>query len=268
MYSNHKSQLKKALPPKNRIIDLEHALKDAFKGHITERPVAYILFDEVSVKELADAFFRFPVLIKSVLASINVASRAIARDLGINVDTYKHNITEENANFIAGYIKPMLPKEVAIPSLLELDRYFWTDKEMRANKGNWEKKINFQLNSLSTESFKKRKFELRGEQFEIDAAHPDTGLPIKVGVDIKRIESPRDIHKRADEIVNKAAKFKDAFPDSYFFAVIYYPFPSEHSNVKSRLESDCINGVYFAGEKESSIVSAIKYLLGQVGLLA
>ena len=69
------------------------------------------------------------------------------------------------------------------------------------------------MNSFSSLSFEKRKFEVDGEPFEIDVASPLVG-EIKIGIDVKRIEARRDIHKRCDEIVNKANKSKSIFPNS------------------------------------------------------
>lgn len=161
----------------------------------------------------------------------------------------------------------MLPKEIAIPSLTELDRYFWTDKELRAYKGRWERKIVNCLNNNAVVSFKKRKFSSQKESFELDAAYPTSGNEINIGIDIKRIESPRDIHKRADEIINKSTKFKLEFPHGHFFVIIYYPFPSQHQNVISRLNSSNIDGIFFANESNSSIVQAVLLLLGKAGKL-
>ena len=104
---------------------------------------------------------------------------------------------------IAGYLKPFLPQELAVPALSELDRFFFVDKEVRARKGRWEQTIVESLNKQSRYTFKKRRFEVGKESFEIDAAAPGTGK-IEVAIDVKRIEARRDIHKRADEIINKA----------------------------------------------------------------
>lgn len=266
-YSNHKEQLEAASPKPERIQKLQEALENAFADCIEIRQVKYILFDEMSAEELANAFFNYPILIKSVLACVNVASRAIARDLQLNVDTYATKISQTKAATLAGYIKPMLPKEIAIPSLTELDRYFWTDKELRANKGRWEKKIINCLNKNAFVSFKKRKFSSQKESFELDAAYPTSGDKINIGIDIKRIESPRDIHKRADEIINKSTKFKLEFIQGQFFVIIYYPFPSQHQNVISRLNDSNIDGIFFANESNSSIEQATLLLLGKVGKL-
>jgi hypothetical protein len=114
--------------------------------------------------------------------------------------------------------------------------------------------------------FRKRKFTCDGEGFEIDAAYPSTGVVIKVGVDIKRIESRRDIHKRADEIINKATKFKKVYPEGKFTALVYYPFPTQHINAQSRLHSAHIDEIFFAGETTSSLEFAVEMLVGKLGL--
>ena len=266
-YSTHREQLGNASPPSSRVEKLQAALENAFEDCIEVRQVAYILFDELSAEELANAFVNYPILIKSVLACINVASRAIARDLQINIDTYANKIDIAKAATLAGYIKPILPKEIAIPALLELDRFFWTDKELRASKGRWEKRILKMLNDNSNFTFKKRQFSVEQERFELDATYPESGENIEIGIDIKRIESPRDIHKRADEIINKANKFKLQFAKGQFFTILYYPFPSQHQNLISRLSNTNINGIFFANESNSSIEQAAKLLLGKAGKL-
>lgn len=83
-------------------------------------------------------------------------------------------------------------------------------------------------------------------------------------MDIKRIEARRDIHKRCDEIVNKATKLKASFPQSKFSAVIYYPFVQEQVNIQNRLESPNIDGVVFASESEGSIENAVQLLLSKL----
>jgi hypothetical protein len=267
-YSNHRDQLKSANPPPERAKELEKAISDSFAAYIQYRNTGYIQFDQVTAEDLAHAFVNHPILVKPILACVNVAGRAIARDLQINVDTYGTSIPPLIAASIAGYIKPMLPRELAIPSLLELDRFFWTDKELRAFKGRWEEKVTAALNHYSTVAFRKRRFEFEREVYEIDSAYPPTGELISVAVDVKRIESPKDIHKRSDEIINKASKYKTIYPKGKFFAMIYYPFPSEHQNVESRLKSELIDGLFFAGETDYSISQAAQLLLGKAGFLS
>lgn len=264
-YSSHAAQIRESLPSKERIEALESCLLKAYGNAIVYQEVPFIQFGEFTAAELADAFSKYPIIIKPTLLCINVAQRAIKRDLGIDFDTYSPRISADNAKLIAGYIKPLLPQSIAIPALLELDRYSWTDKEMRAKTGNWERTVTEAINLVSTKKFRKRKFTYDGEIFEIDAAHPGDG-EIEIAIDVKRIEATRDTHKRADEIINKAMKFKRAHPLGKFFAVVYYPFPAQHINLKSRLKSEHIDEVFFAAETPSSIANTIELLIDLVGM--
>jgi hypothetical protein len=83
-----------------------------------------------------------------------------------------------------------------------------------------------------------------------------------VGVDVKRIGSPRDNHKRLDEIVNKAVKFKKKYPAGKFGAVIYHPFePSSHATIMARMLSTDVDGVAFpSGDSPASVESAVLLL--------
>jgi hypothetical protein len=206
------------------------------------------------------------MIIKPTLCCVNVAQRAISRDLGFDFNTYSTKISPDQAKILAGYIKPFLPPTIAIPALVELDRYFWTDKELRAHKGNWERATTEAINQVSTVVFRKRMFTCDGEEFEIDAAYPAKGELVEIAVDVKKIESPQDIHKRADEIINKATKFKRTYPNGKFMALVYYPFPTQHIKAQSRLQSAHIDGVFFAGETKSSIENAAEMIVGKLGV--
>jgi hypothetical protein len=120
------------------------------------------------------------------------------------------------------------------------------------------------LNKYGKAKFRKRKFRVGIESFELDAASPPTGEPVEIGIDVKRIEARQDIHKRGDEIVNKAAKFKSTYPAAKFGAVVYYPFFQEHLNVQSRLESPNIDCVVFASLSAESIENAVRLLLAKL----
>lgn len=174
-------------------------------------------------------------------------------------------MNEDKAKVIAGYIKPFLPSYMAIPALSQIDRISFIDKEIRKGKGQWEKKILESLNRFGRLQFQKRMFVARGEEFELDAASPQAG-DIKTGVDIKRIEARRDIHKRCDEIVNKAARLKSTFPKVKFGVVVYYPFIEEHINIQNRLSSDNIDCVVFASESRDSVENAVRLLLSTLGV--
>lgn len=247
-----------------RAIEVRARFIRAFTGFVEIREVEVIVFSAMTVLDLSSAIQAEPGILKPLMACCNVAGRAIERDLDIRgVDTYAPRLSDVQAAAIAGYLKPFLPQDLALPALSELDRFFYVDKEIRARKGRWEQTIVESLNMQSRFVFKKRKFAVGDESFEIDAAAPETGR-IEVAIDIKRIEARRDIHKRADEIINKAAKFKKKHPKGLFAAVIYYPFTSEHVNVQSRLESRYINAVCFASQGGEQIGVAIGLLVDRL----
>jgi hypothetical protein len=237
----------------------------AYRKVISYKEVPVITFGDLNAEELAEAFVKFPIIIKPTLACVNVAGRAIKRDLGIDLDTYATRISRDHAQLLAGYIKPLLPAQIAVPALMELDRYSWTDKAMREAKGRWEKEVAAAISAAAGRKFKKRTFVVDGQRFEIDIAFPAAGDSIEVAVDVKRIEAQQDTQKRADEVVNKAAKFRRAYPKGKFFAVIYYPFPAQHINLQSRLADDRITKIFFAGETKSSIQVAAEMLVGTLG---
>lgn len=245
---------------------IENALRRAFCNFIEKREVEIIVFSSMTAFDLAKAIITYPLILKPLLTACNIAARAIERDLSIkNVNTYNPRLNHNQARVIAGYIKPFLPSYLEIPALSQIDRVAFIDKEIRKGKGQWEKKIIKSLNRFSRLRFRKRMFIVEGEQFELDAASPKSG-DIKVGIDIKRIEARRDIHKRCDEIVNKANKLKSTFSSSKFSAVVYYPFIEEHVNIQNRLRSDNIDGVVFASEAEESIENAVRMLISTLGL--
>ncbi len=242
------------------------ALTDAFAPFIERRELDVINFRAMTVMDLAAAIQAHPDVLKSLLACCSIAGRAIERDLDIRgVDTYDPRLDEPKAAAIAGYLKPFLPQEIPVAALGEIDRCAFVDKEIRARKGRCDRMILDCLNSHSRSRFKKRRFEVAGERFELDAAAPETG-PIEIAADIKRIEARRDIHKRADEIINKAAKFKAAFPNGRFAAVVYYPFTAEQVNVQSRLESPHIDTICFASQSAEQVFVAIGLLIDRLAI--
>jgi hypothetical protein len=249
----------------DRQLCIEKALREAFSTHLEKREVDVIIFSGIDVFQLADAISKQPLILKPLLATCNIAARAIERDLSIkNLNTYLPRLTPEKANAVAGYMKPFLPDYLELSSLAQIDRMCFIDKEIRKGKGRWEKKILMGIIHFSGLDYKKRKFISVGEQYELDAAYPISG-DIEIGIDIKRIEARRDIHKRCDEIVNKAYKFKSAFPKAKFGAVIYYPFIQEHINIQNRLRSDNIDNVVFAAESDESINTAVGMLVAGMG---
>ena len=264
-YGSHKEYMDAvAIAANERQEVIQQALRSAFANFIETRLVEVIIFKRIDVFKLAEAIKNFPHILKALSAACNIAARAIERDLNIkNVDTYDPKLSLDQAAAIAGYIKPFLPDYLELPAVLHLDRVSFIDKQIRMSKGQWEKKITEALNANSQIRFKKRKFEVDDESFEIDAAFPVSG-PIRIAIDIKRIEARRDIHKRCDEIVNKAAKLKKSIPGAKFAAMIYYPFVTEQINIQNRLRSENIDAVAFASEAEDSIMSASSSLLAQL----
>jgi hypothetical protein len=265
-YGNHAEYMKWV---KGGAIDrygkIEHDLREAFSDFIEIREVEVIAFSKLKPVDLANAIYSYPRILKPLLAICNIAARAIERDLSIrNLDTYNPKITEENSKIIAGYTTPFLPPFIEIPAILFVDKIEFIDKEIRKAKGNWEKEILININKYSNYKFAKKKFVIANEEFELDAAAMRNDVII-FGIDIKRIEARRDIHKRCDEIVNKSVRLKEAFPESKFAAVIYYPFVEEHSNVKSRLGATSIDTVVFASAGKESIINAVRLLVSSLG---
>lgn len=247
-----------------RAAEVRAMLIRAFARFVVLREIEVINFSAMTALDLAAVVQAEPRILKPLMACCNVAGRAIERDLDIRgLDTYAPRLSEVQAAAIAGYLKPFLPQELAIPALSELDRFFFVDKEVRARKGRWEQTIVESLNKQARHKFKKRRFEVGEESYEIDAAAPETGK-IEIAIDIKRIEARRDIHKRADEIINKATKFKKKHPKSLFAVVVYYPFTAEHLNVQSRLESRYIDAVCFASHGAEQISVAIGLMVDRL----
>lgn len=72
-YSNHKYQLDESRPPEARIVGLETALLSAFDRVVEIREIPVIAFGDLSVDELTMAFHWYPIIIKPILTSVNVA---------------------------------------------------------------------------------------------------------------------------------------------------------------------------------------------------
>jgi len=247
-----------------RNLKIRNSLKIAFKDFIETKEVEIIVFSDMTSSDIGLSILNHPNVLKPILSICNIAARAIERDLGIrDLDTYNPNISRDKAMQIAGYLKQFLPPYAEIPTLTRIDRVYFVDKKIRKRKGKWEKTIIHYLNEISGNVFKKRLFECSGDKFEIDAAYPKTGS-ILIGIDIKRVEAKRDIPKRTDEIVNKANKLKLAYPNSYFIAIIYYPFVDQHINVENRLKSDNIDEVIFASQSEDNILNACQMLFSSI----
>jgi len=264
-YGNQREYVSRVLPAATaRQKEIEEELRSAFSAYIETREIEVVIFERMPATDLAKAIQGHPRILKSLLAACNLAGRALKRDLKIdNIDTYEPTLTKEQANAVAGYLLSFLPEYLEIPTLSQIDRISFIDKEIRKDKGRWEKLVCDALNKFGKAAFKKRKFEAGGQFFELDAATPAKG-DVHVGIDVKRIEARQDIHKRCDEIVNKAAKLKSVFPNASFGAVIYYPFTQDHANILSRLDSPNIDAVVFASSSAETIENAVRLLLAKV----
>lgn len=273
-YADHAARLSWVIDDaKERRAAVSAALKAAFASFIEEHPTEWIHFERITVEALAHAFTSYPTIVKPVTAICNIAGRAIKRDLGFDLDTYKPRLSSAQANQLAGYVKPFLPPAFAMPAIEAVDDWFFIDKEIRSAQGRWEQLITDALTRRTGKTFKKRKFAVTDDEsgkpnsFELDAAYPVKGEPIAVGVDVKRIGAARDVHKRVDEIFNKAEKFKKAYPGGKFGSVIYFPFDSGfQANIINRLHSPNIDGIVFAGDTKPSVEEAILMLIPQLGM--
>jgi len=240
---------------------IQSALSEAFARYASEERVLVIQLADITVFDLGSILKAHPLVLKPLVIAANIAARAIERDLGIaNVDTYNPNLSPEQAAAIAGYLKPFLPASVALPTLVKLDQVEYVDKEIRALKGRWETRVTDALSRGSERPFGKRRIDVQGEGFEIDAASPAIGK-VQFAVDIKRVEARRDFHKRVDEIVNKATKVKKHNPQAKFGAVMYFPFEDQHAQIRNRLGESAVDVVAFANELDESIQVAAREIL-------
>jgi len=266
-YGTHADFVDMVREPANKRAEVLYGeLRTAFARHVREEPVAVIQLADITVFELSDILRQHPLVLKPLVIAANIAARAIERDLGIrNVDTYDPDLSPEEAAAIAGYLKPFLPASVALPTLVKLDQVEYVDKEIRALKGRWEKRVTEALSQASQRQFGKRRIEVQGENFEIDAAFPLEG-DVQFAIDIKRVEARRDFHKRVDEIVNKATKVKKQNPRAKFGTVIYFPFEDQHVQIRNRLGESAVDVVAFANELDESIRQAVAEILGTFGI--
>lgn len=266
-YGTHTSYIEHVLPgADDRTASVTESLRSAFQSFIRREEADVIDFENQTPTDLAEALLAHPIILKSILALCNIAGRAIERDLDLkNIDTYGLRLTRDQANQIAGFVKSFLPPSVSVATLVQIDRNAYFDKEIRAHKGRWENSVTSSLSTLSGLLFKKTKFSVGRESFELDSAYRSEET-IPYAVDVKRIEARRDIHKRADEIANKAIKFKETYPESKFGAMIYYPFISEHGNIRERLSGAPIDFVAFASESTDSIDNAVLLMLARFGI--
>ncbi len=238
---------------------IKKAIRTELHKYLSEFKDIEIRASDIGEDELALVLFRAPILLKALISTCNIAQRAIKRDLGFDVKTYGTTLKMNRATQLAKYIKPFLPKTITLESLLLVDHVYFIDNEMRQIKGSeWEKRVIETLRRISGRDFRKRKFN--SNHYEIDAALASRGIII-VGVDIKRIESPRDIHKRSDEIINKAVHLKRTFPDAKFFAMIYFPFPKEQDKIEERFAESQVDGIVYVRASDVSIRNSCEELV-------
>ena len=235
-------------------------LTAAFAAYSEKIEDTKVAFSRMSVEDLASVLLSHPMVLKPILILACVGgSRAIQRDLGLkSIDTYNPKLDKELARRLAAYLLPLLPESATITAIAQLDRTEYVDKEIRASKGRWEKVVLEKLAGMYGIPFRKRRFTYNNEDYEIDAAAPVSGS-IGIGVDIKRIEATRDLHKRCDEIAGKARALKSAFPGAKVAAIVYYPFNKD--DIRSRLAGSDLDKVVFADSNEESIERAAAELL-------
>lgn len=105
-----------------RTASVRNDLLQAFERFIERCEVETINFSSMTAIGPAAALFTHPLILRPLLACCNLAGRAIERDLDIrNVDTYEARLNQTTRAAIAGYLKPFLPQEIAVPALRELD---------------------------------------------------------------------------------------------------------------------------------------------------
>ena len=91
------------------------------EGESRDRETSTILIDALSVVDVAEALIRQPTIMRTLLACAGVTPRVVERELRIAVDPDSAEISRRRAFALAGYLKPMLPKELEVPEMLRLD---------------------------------------------------------------------------------------------------------------------------------------------------
>jgi hypothetical protein len=136
-YGNQRDYIDQIIPIADaRQKKVHAALSEAFKKHIELREVEVIVFEKVGAVELAEAIQSNPIILKALLASCNLAGRAIKRDLKIDgIDTYVPRLSPTQAAALAGYLLGFLPPYIEMPTLVHVDRVAFIDKEFARKKG-------------------------------------------------------------------------------------------------------------------------------------
>ena len=97
--------------------EIREALLNAFASFVELREVEVINFSSMTALDLAKAIEEHPLILKPIMASCNVAGRAIERDLDIrNVNTYQPRLSPDQAKVIAGYLKTIPSTRTCYPS--------------------------------------------------------------------------------------------------------------------------------------------------------
>lgn len=147
-YGNQRQHVSKVIPAADaRQKEIEQELRSAFTRFIEKRQIEIIVFEKMPAEALAIGILQHPAVLKPLLAACNLAGRALKRDLKIdNIDTYAPNLTKAQANAVAGYLLSFLPEYLELPALSRIDRISYIDKEIRKDKGRWEKLVCDALN--------------------------------------------------------------------------------------------------------------------------
>jgi hypothetical protein len=243
-----------------RAKEIGDTVRETLGDYVTERKTDEVHFAKVSPEKLTELLLKNPSLLKPLIAACNMGKRAIRKDLGIELDTFRPRLNEDKARQIAVYLLPSLPESIFIDGLIALDAYQWVDSAIRKVKGRWERQFGEHLRARGVDC-KKRKFKVGNQEFELDLAYPSEG-EVLLAVDMKMIGHPSDKHKRGDEIVNKAVKYKGVVPHGVFIALIYYPFDEDRDSVAERVTmgGGQVSQVIFAGDDEESIAAAVNRL--------
>jgi DNA-binding protein Fis len=257
-YRSHDAYLQAiAVQRTKRAEEIRSVVREKLGKYVAQVEADELDLGRVSAEELRELLSAHPDLLKPLLVACNVGQRAVKRDLGFNVNTLRPRLKQAQAQQLAEFLLRSLPKKILVDSLVALDLYQWTDSAIRKAKGGWEKNIIEGLKGRGVDC-RKRKFKVDGQSFELDVAYPSTG-PVKVGVDVKMIGHALDIHKRSDEIKDKATLLKEQFPEATFVSVVYYPDDEGKQQVENRLRAGVthIDRILFAGDDPASIAAVV-----------
>ena len=119
-HADYMGRVAESANARTKVIDT--ALREALKKFIVRQQCDYIDFSKLSTGHLAEAIQQRPEILKPLLVMCNVAGRALARDLKLQVNTYRPRLKPASARRIAEYIKPFLPKTVPIEGVVLIDK--------------------------------------------------------------------------------------------------------------------------------------------------